>query len=181
MITTLKGCVKNWNNSEQSKLWGQYLKELESYSCFPVFSSLYINRQNNVGLLFDLLLSLPEKQDNKKWIQREKESVKELYSIIKDVFAVSGEQAIKVREYALKSGFYATMLERLHMITKEPKRHKVEEIKEEEDVDMPMLQKKSSEDEYKMVVEKKKGVGYGTDSSSNTKWDVTKQQEARKE
>ena len=32
-----------------------------------------------------------------------------------------------------------------------------------------------------MVVEKKKGVGYGTDSSSNTKWDVTKQQEARKE
>ena len=28
MITTLKGCVKNWNSVEQSKIWGQYLKEL---------------------------------------------------------------------------------------------------------------------------------------------------------
>ena len=49
-----------------------------------------------------------------------------MYSIIKDVFAVSGEQAIKVREYAIKSGFYSTMLDRLHIITKEPKRFKVE-------------------------------------------------------
>ena len=62
------------------------------------------------------------------------------------------------------------------MITKQPKRYKVEEVKEEEEVDMPMLAKKSSEDEYKMKVEKKHGVGYGTDSSTNQKWDVTKQQ-----
>ena len=78
-------------------------------------------------LLFDLLLSLPDKQDNKKWLQKEKESVKELYMIIKDVFAVSGEQSKKVREYAVKSGFYSTMLDRLHMITKEPKRVKVKQ------------------------------------------------------
>ena len=77
------------------------MKELEVYSCFPIFSSLYINRQHNVALLFDLLLSLPDKQDSKKWIEREKESVKELYSIIKDVFMVSGEQAIEVRNYAI--------------------------------------------------------------------------------
>ena len=32
-----------------------------------------------------------------------------------------------------------------------------------------------------MKLEKKQGVGYGTDSSSNQKWDVTGQQEARKE
>ena len=70
MITVLKGCVKNWTNSEQSNIWGQYLKELESYSCFPVFSSLYMTKQANVGLLFDLLLGLPDKQDNKKWLQK---------------------------------------------------------------------------------------------------------------
>jgi hypothetical protein len=70
MITVLKGCVKNWSNSEQSNIWGQYLKELESYSCFPVFSSLYMTKQSNVGLLFDLLLGLPDKQDSKKWLQR---------------------------------------------------------------------------------------------------------------
>lgn len=110
MITVLKGSVKNWTNAEQSNIWGQYLKELESYSCFPVFSSLYINKQSNVALLFDLLLSLPDKQDSKKWLQKEKESVKELYTIIKDVFTVKGEQAQIVREYALKSGFYSTML-----------------------------------------------------------------------
>jgi len=38
--------------------------------------------------------------------------------IIKDVFAVKGEQAKIVREYAVKSGFYSTMLDRLHLITK---------------------------------------------------------------
>ncbi len=58
--------------------------------------------------------------------------MKELYTIIKDVFAVKGEQATVVRQYALKSGFYSTMLDRLYLITKEPKRVKNDEIKEEE-------------------------------------------------
>lgn len=90
-----------------------------------------MTRQNNVNLLFDLLFGLPDKQDSKKWVLKEKESVKELYGIIKDVFAVEGQQAITVRSYALKSGFYSTMLNRLHLITKEPKREKLEEIKED--------------------------------------------------
>lgn len=47
-----------------------------------------MTRQSNVNLLFDLLFGLPDKQDSKKWVQKEKESVKELYGIIKDVFAV---------------------------------------------------------------------------------------------
>lgn len=37
------------------------------------------------------------------------------------------------------------------------------------------MQKKSSEDDYKVKLEKKQGVGYGTDSSSNQKWDVNAQ------
>lgn len=86
MIRVLKTCVKNWNNSHQSKIWEQYLNELESYSCFPVFSSIYMNKQDNVQLLFDILSGLPDKEDAKKWIDLEKSSVKFLYSIIKDVF-----------------------------------------------------------------------------------------------
>lgn len=133
-----------------------------------------MTRQSNVSLLFDLLFGLPDKQDSKKWMLKEKESVKELYGIIKDVFAVEGQQAITVRSYALNSGFYSTMLNRLHLITKEPKREKVEEIKEEEEA-LPSLEKKESEEEFKNKLQKRKGVGYGNDSSTNQKWDVTGQ------
>lgn len=67
------------------------------------------------------------------------------------------------------------------MITKEPKRFKVAEDKIEEDVVLPSLEKKPSEDDFKSRLQKRQGVGYGTDSSSNQKWDVTGQEEARKE
>ncbi len=41
---------------------------------------------------------------------------------------------------------------------------------------MPIkLDKKPSEDDYKLKVVKKKGIGYGNDSSSNQKWDITTQ------
>ncbi len=53
-----------------------------------MFSSFYVTKQANINLLFDLLIGLPDKQDSKKWLQKEKESVKELYAIVKDVSAV---------------------------------------------------------------------------------------------
>ena len=126
MITVLKTCVKNWNNTQQSKIWEQYLNELESYSCFPVFSSLYMNKQDNVQLLFDILSGLPDKEDSKKWIELEKSSVKFLYGIVKDVFEVEGSKALVIRKYAVDKGFYKTMLDRLHLASKEPKRYKVD-------------------------------------------------------
>lgn len=43
------------------------------------------------------------------------------------------------------------------------------------------MEKKNSDDEGKKTLTKKKGVGYGTDSSSNQKWDLTGHEEARKE
>lgn len=75
------------------------------------------------------------------------------------------------------------MLNRLHLITKEIKRYRVDEVKEEEEDIVPTLEKKTSEpgDDYKSKLIKKKGVGYGTDSSTNQKWDVTGQEEQRKE
>ncbi len=38
----------------------------------------------------------------------------------------------------------------------------------------------SNDDDYKLKVVKKKGIGYGNDSSSNQKWDITTQEENRK-
>ena len=81
-------CVKNWSNQEQSKIWLQYLNELESFSCFPVFSSIYMTKQSNVQLLFDLLSGLPDKEEPKKWTEEEKKAVRFLYDIIKNVFEV---------------------------------------------------------------------------------------------
>lgn len=73
------------------------------------------------------------------------------------------------------------MLERLHLISKEPKRHKVEEIKQEQvQLDLCLV-KKTTEDEYKKEIKKKKGIGYGNDSSTNQKWDIAGHEEARKE
>lgn len=60
---------------------------------------------------------------------------------------MEGQQAITVRNYALQSGFYSTMLDRLHLITKEPKRQKVEQPKvEEEELVVATLEKKESEE-----------------------------------
>lgn len=47
---------------------------------------------------------------------------------------------------------------------------------------MPVnIEKKNSEEEYKQEIKKKKGIGYGTDNSSNQKWDITGHEEAKKE
>jgi hypothetical protein len=102
--------------------------------------------------------------------------VRELYGIIKDVFAVEGQQAQVVRSYALKSGFYATMLNRLHLITKEPRRERMEEEAQEEEVAPTSLERKETEEDFKNKLTKRKGVGYGTDSSTNQKWDVSGQE-----
>lgn len=72
-------------------------------------------------------------------------------------------------------------MNRLQLITKETKRIKKEVVVVEEDEGLPTLEKKASEEEYKMKIEKKTGVGYGTDTSTNQKWDITGQEEARKE
>jgi hypothetical protein len=46
---------------------------------------------------------------------------------------------------------------------------------------VPTQEKKEEEDDGQAKLIKKKGVGYGNDSSTNQKWDVTGQEEARKE
>jgi hypothetical protein len=42
------------------------------------------------------------------------------------------------------------------------------------------MEKKNSEEDYADRLKKRTGVGYGTDTSTNQKWDVTGQEEARK-
>jgi hypothetical protein len=38
------------------------------------------------------------------------------------------------------------------------------------------IKKIASEEDYKLKVVKKKGIGYGNDSSTNQKWDITGQE-----
>ncbi len=83
-----------------------------------MFSSIYINKKDNVQLLFNILSGLPDKEDSKKWIDIEKDSVKFLYDIVKDVFEVKGSKALEIRKFAVENGFYKTMLDRLHLVSK---------------------------------------------------------------
>jgi hypothetical protein len=91
------------------------------------------------------------------------------------------DNSSKIREFAMKNKFFETMLERLHIITKEPKRAlgAEEEIPEE----LPNLQinRQTSEDDTKRKKLKKKGIGYGTDNSSNQKWDVAETELTKKQ
>jgi hypothetical protein len=112
--------VTIWKNKEIAKRWLQYVQELKSFSSFPYFFSLFMKNKDNVELLFNLLAALPDKEDEKKWEPREKQSVKELYRIVSEVFVV--DNSSKIREFAMGNNFFEMMLERLHMISKEQKR-----------------------------------------------------------
>lgn len=46
---------------------------------------------------------------------------------------MEGEETLKIRQYAIESGFYSTMLERLHLITKDVKRVKVDQKEQKEE------------------------------------------------
>ncbi len=55
-------------------------------------------------LLFNLLAALPDNDDSKKWEVREKQSVKELYRIVSEVFVV--DNSSKIRQFAIDNRFF---------------------------------------------------------------------------
>lgn len=112
--------MKLWKNEKVAKRWLQYMQELKSFSSFPYFFSLFMKNKQNVELLFNLLAALPDKDDEKKWEAKEKQSVKDLYKNVSEVFVV--DNTAKIREFALSNNFFEMMLERLQIISKEPKR-----------------------------------------------------------
>lgn len=49
------------------------------------------------------------------------------------------------------------------------------ELNEEITADLPTLQERKISEEVENKPKKKKGIGYGTDASSNQKWDIEEQ------
>lgn len=88
------------------------------------------------------------------------------------------DKTIELREYAIKHKFITTILDRLHIISKETKRtfdanYKEEEVKVK-------VEKEKEKEENKLV--KKKGTGYGSgNDNSTTKWATAEKNESNKE
>ena len=55
-------------------------------------------------LLFNLLASLPDIQDPKRWEEKEKEAVKSLYKILGEVMKV--DNTIQTKEYVIENKFF---------------------------------------------------------------------------
>lgn len=72
------------------------------------------------------------------------------------------------RNYALKNDFMSTILDRLRILTGIFKRKYEAEVVEEVNTSSPS--KKDVDDDGTKKIKKKKGVGYGNDTNSNTKW-----------
>mmetsp|Transcript_28550 Transcript_28550/g.25455 ORF Transcript_28550/g.25455 Transcript_28550/m.25455 type:complete len:286 (+) Transcript_28550:433-1290(+) len=142
---------------------------------------MFLKNQDCIGLLFDVLLGLPESDKTKKWEEEEKKAVKFSYKILADVFAVDSDS--KLREHEIVKDMFCRILERIAIISKEPKRRYVEDIsddeEEEEQQQSPQkMDKPETEEDYKKKVVKKKGVGYG--GNSNQKWSVNEYMESKK-
>lgn len=65
-------------------------------------------------------MGLPDKQDTKKWEEEETQATKNLYKNLSEILNL--DNSIAIREKAIKNKFISTILERLHIISKEPKR-----------------------------------------------------------
>jgi hypothetical protein len=62
LIEVVSKLISGWKNEARSKKWLQYIQELQSFSCFPYFFSLYMKEKETVDLLFNLLAGLPDKE-----------------------------------------------------------------------------------------------------------------------
>lgn len=80
---------------------------------------------------------------------------------------MSVDKTSEFRDYALKHDFFFTIVERLRLLTGMFKREYKDKVEKDDEQISPS---KKKEDDGTKEVKKKKGVGYGNDGSSNTKW-----------
>lgn len=78
------------------------------------------------------------------------------------------------KKFELESQLIQTIISRIGLISKENGRKWVEELEEEKKDEQPQLQKKDSvKDDGKKKIEKKKGIGYGSDQTGmNQQWNI---------
>lgn len=113
-----------------------------------------------------MLSGAPDKEQDKKWDEIEAESSQKLLKIIAEILNV--DKTTEFREYSMKHDFFFTILERLRILTGLFKREYKENVPKEEEQVSPS--KAVKDDDGTKEIKKKKGVGYGNQTSSNTKW-----------
>lgn len=188
LINTAIKSLKLWKNKERCGKWETWLKELSSFSALPNFFGLFMKDKDCIELFFQVLSGAPDdsNEDNKKkWEDEENKAVKIAYGILAEVFAVDSDP--KIREYAIENDFFGRILERIHLISKENKRKYAENVEDsdsEDDKDKKKgdsKDKKEEEEDYTKKVEKKKGIGYGSDyTGQNQRWDVQQYVDSKK-
>lgn len=119
-------------------------------------------------------------ENQKYWEQQEQNAVKFIYGTLIEVFKTMNNS--EVRELAIERELLVRILDRIAMVSKEQKRQYEETQQEEEDVvEETQLVKKQSE-ELPKKPKKKKGVGYGSDSTGqNSKWNTQEYVEKKKQ
>lgn len=177
LIEVVSTRIAGWKNQDRAKKWMQYIQELKSFSSFPYFFSMYMKEKQTVDMLLNLLVGLPDREDVKKWQDMESKSIKQLYKIVAEVLLL--DRSLEFRQYSITNKFITTVLDRLHLLSKEEKRQYVKDFKEKEEGGPSPT--KADDDEVTKKRQKKKGVGYGNDSSSNPKWVAQDTTESKKE
>lgn len=108
--------ISSWKNLEVARKWKQYVQELKNFSSFPRFFAVYMKEKETIDLLLNILIGLPDKEDNKKWQEMESKATKNLYKNVSDVLSL--DYTVSIREHAIKNKFISTILERLHLLSK---------------------------------------------------------------
>ena len=142
------------------------MTELQSFSKFPHFFSMYLKDKETVPLLFSILAGVPDKETDKKWDDLETTSSQKLLRILAEILRM--DKTLEFRTYAMKNNFFSAILERLRILTGHFKRRWNSNPVEEQQPSSPS--KGAPEDDAVKKIKKKKGVGYGNDGNSSTKW-----------
>ena len=89
------------------------------------------------------------------------------------------DRSLEFRQYSIENCFITTVLDRLQLLSKEEKRKFVKDFQEKPESGSAVAAKPEDDDASKKI-KKKKGVGYGTESSGNTKWTTGENAESKK-
>lgn len=82
LIGVIEKFIESWKNADVAKRWNQYIQEVKNFSSFPGFINRYFNDKSATDLLFNILVGLPDKENNKKWQEIEVKATRNLYKLI---------------------------------------------------------------------------------------------------
>jgi hypothetical protein len=119
------------------------------------------------------------------WDEATQRAIRFSYTSLSDIFSADGD--VQMRKFAVDNGVLERILERIASVSREGKRVWVENLQLQQQAEQEETQVAKTavkgEEEGKQKLEKKKGVGYGSDSQSGSsaKWNVNEYIEGKKQ